>query len=340
MTGLLLLGLGLAAPAGSGDAGEDGSPTPHRFRSEQVQMGSPFVLTCYAQDESTATAAFAAASRRVKALTMILSDYHDRSELNRLCDTYTPGEPVRVSPDLARVLAAARGFSEASGGAFDVTVAPLSKLWRRVRRRKALPGEPELAAARAAVGWAAVTVDEAAGTVTITRPGVRLDLGGIAKGYAADAALAVMRDHGCGRCLIDAGGDLLAGEPPPGEPGWTVALPDGNTTLPLANAALATSGDAYKFVTIDGTRYSHILDPRTGRPLTESSTITVLAPTGMTADALASTVSVLGAEDGSRLLEKRCGVEGRVETAAGVVVTPGWPATPPAGAAPRSAGPR
>ena len=319
-----------------------------RVRVEQVQMGSPFVFTCYAPSEPAAISACRDAGRRVKAIAHALSDYHDVSELNRLCDSYVVGEPVAVSDDLFRVLAAARGVSERSGGAFDATVGPLVKLWRRTRRTGELPDPADLAAARARVGWGAVRLSRGDGnaaapsppaplpagrgettrlngTVTFARPGVRLDLGGIAKGYAADEALAVLRSRGITRALIDAGGDVVAGDPPPGRDGWAVGLGgEGEGTIALANGAVATSGDAYKFTEIDGVRYSHIVDPRTGLGLTDRSTVTVLAPTGMTADALASAVSVLGPAAGVTLLERTDGAEGRVVNEDGVRATSGW----------------
>ena len=302
-------------------------------------MGSPFVFTCYARSEAAAKNACRDAGRRVKELAAALSDYHDASELNRLCDAYTPGEPVPVSADLARVLRRAREISEASGGAFDVTVGPLVKRWRRVRRTRVLPPPEELAALRERVDWTAVAVSEPTdgdepATVTIARSGVRLDLGGIAKGYAADEAGRVLRDHGVTRFLIDAGGDLLAGDPPPGEVGWTIGLPDASDPdapptafLTLANAAVATSGDAYKFTLIGGVRYSHLVDPRTGLGLTDRSTVTVTAPTVMTADALASAVSVLGPQDGLALLNRTDGVEGRVVNERGVNASNAWRAS-------------
>ena len=288
-------------------------------------MGSRFVLTCYAADPDAAKIACVAAGRRVRAVSAALSDYHDASELNRLCDRYAVGVPEPVSDDLFRVLRAARGFSETSGGAFDVTVGPVVKLWRRTRRTRELPDPADLAAARERVGWEAVTLDEEARTVTFARPGVRLDLGGIAKGYAADAALAALRERGITRALIDAGGDLVAGDPPPGRDGWAVGLggEDGEL-LSLANAAVATSGDAYKFTEVAGVRYSHIVDPRTGLGLTDRSTVTVIAADGTTADALASAVSVLGPENGVALLERTDGAEGRVETPEGVRTTAGF----------------
>ena len=119
-----------------------------------------------------------------------------------------------------------------------------------------------------------------------------LDLGGIAKGYAADAAVRVLSEHGIEAVLVDAGGDVAVGAPPPDETGWLVDLPNGES-IRLAHAAVATSGDAYRFVTVDGVRYSHIVDPRTGLGVVGQPTVTVVAPNATTADALASAVSVM-----------------------------------------------
>ena len=349
MSGIILtacVAAGLAGGAGGGPPAPPDAAAPDaagawtRVRVEQVQMGSPFVFTCYAGSEAPAKNACRDAGRRVKELTAALSDYHDGSELNRLCDGYVPGRPVAVSADLARTLARAAEVSAASDGAFDVTVGPLVKRWRRVRRTRELPPPEELAALRDRVDWRAVAVNEEAGTVTFARPGVRLDLGGIAKGYAADEAGRVLRAAGVTRFLIDAGGDLLAGDPPPGEAGWTIGLPPLAPTAPdapptrfrtLANAAVATSGDAFKYTEIDGERYSHIVDPRTGLGLTDRSTVTVVAPDGMTADAYASAVSVLGPERGVGLLDRTPGVEGRVINEDGVRDSAGFPDRRPDG---------
>ena len=303
-----------------------------RVEVEQAQMGSPFLFTCYAPSEEAAKNACRAAGRRVKAITAALSDYHDASELNRLADAYTVGEPVEVSEDLFRVLTKAKEVSEASGGAFDVTVGPLVKRWRRVRREGVLPTAEERSELLDRVGWGAVELNAEARTVTFTKPGVRLDMGAVAKGYAADEALKVLAAAGITRALIDAGGDVRAGDPPPKLVGWSVRVedpadPTGDlpAILTLKHGAVATSGDRYKGVEIAGVRYSHILDPRTGLGLTNGITATVSAGDAMTADALASAVCVLGADAGLALLERTDGAEGRVVTTDGAERrTTGW----------------
>jgi thiamine biosynthesis lipoprotein len=204
------------------------------------------------------------------------------------------------------------------------------RLWRRARRQKKLPSRERLKQARAHVGYEFVRLDRDAQTVTLLKAGMRLDLGGIAKGYAADRALAVVREHGIGRALVDGSGDISIGDPPPGKPGWRIAVGNRLGTLTsqseqeggaaeqvaeflvLHNAAVATSGDAFQYVEIDGVRYSHLIDPHTGVGLTDHSTVTIIAPDGITADSLASAVSVLGPERGMKLIETTPGCAARI----------------------------
>jgi thiamine biosynthesis lipoprotein len=189
-----------------------------------------------------------------------------------------------VSDDLRDVLRAAVAVSEASDGAFDVTVGPLVALWRAARATGRLPDAAALEAARAKVGWRKL---EVRGNHVELAPGMRLDLGGIGKGYAADAALATLRARGVERALVDIGGDLALGEGP-----WTVRV--AGEPRELERCGVAASGDTERFVEVDGVRYSHLLDPRTGLGLTHGIEVTVIAPTATEADAWASAASVLG----------------------------------------------
>jgi FAD:protein FMN transferase len=150
---------------------------------------------------------------------------------------------------------------------------------------------------------------------------MRLDLGGIAKGFAADAALSELKKHGLTHALVRASGDIAAGDPPPGEPGWKVGLAPLNPDDPpsvfvsLKNQAISTSGEARQHLVVNGKRYSHLIDPRTGDPLTGRLSITVIAPHGIDADSLASAVAVLGPEQGLKLIDKREGVSAYIITA-------------------------
>ncbi|MEX2288509.1 MAG: FAD:protein FMN transferase [Planctomycetaceae bacterium] len=287
-----------------------------RYEFFQIQMGTPFKITLYSPDEDTANTASRAAFRRVKQLNAIFSDYDPDSETSQFCRRSGPGKPVALGSEMQHVLTRAIAVSQASEGAFDVTVGPVVKLWRKARRKQRLPDASELAAARQLVGYQLVRIDAAAGTGELLKPGMQLDFGGIVQGYAADEALAVLRRHSIKRALIDASGDVVAGDPPPGRNGWTIGIgaltkPDEPPThfLSLKNAAVATSGDAYQALEIDGVRYSHIVDPKTGVGLTRRSSVTVVAADGITVDGLSTAVSVLGPERGLQLIERTKGAD-------------------------------
>jgi thiamine biosynthesis lipoprotein len=277
-------------------------------------MGVPFRIVLYAPDKETATASARGAFNRIKQLNDILSDYDDDSELSRLSRTSGQGCAVKLSDDLWRVLIEARKIAETSRGSFDVTVGPVVNLWRRARRVQRLPDSGILAEARKAVGYNNLKLDPTDRTAKLLMPNMRLDLGGIAKGYAVDEALKMLRARGVTRALIAGGGDLAAGDPPSGKKGWRIEIapldvPDAPPArfVRIANRALATSGDVFQRVEIDGVRYSHIVDPRTGIGLFDHSLVTVIARDCTTADALATAVSVLGPKAGLKLIESTKG---------------------------------
>jgi thiamine biosynthesis lipoprotein len=276
-------------------------------------MGTQFGIALYAPDEETARRAFEAGFARIGELDDRLSDYDATSELSRLSQASPTTEPVSLSDDLWKVLVASQEISRRSSGAFDVTVGPLTQLWRRARRQKELPDEDRLRAALEAVGYQHLRLNAANQTAELLKPKMRLDLGGIAKGFACDEALRAMAKHGVTRALVNGGGGLSLGDSPPGEKGWKVGVApleaeaEPSRVLLLANCGIATSGDAWQFVEIGGIRYSHIVDPRTGLGLTTRSSVTVVAPNGALADGLATAASVLGPETGLQLVEETPG---------------------------------
>jgi len=277
-----------------------------RFEYSQVHMGVRVRVIVYA-DTATASRAASAAFARVAELDAALSDYRAGSEINRLADR--AGESVRVGEDLYAVLELALRLARESGGAFDPTVGPLTRLWRAARRSGTLPAPDVLERARALVGPEKVSLDSAARTVRLAEPGMRLDLGGIAKGYVLQEALRALKREGVRRALVEAGGDIVAGDPPPAHEGWRIEIPVATGELArraaaLANAAIATSGDAEQFVVIDGVKYSHVVDPRTGLALTNGLSATVIAENGALADALATTATILGTEAGQAFIAR------------------------------------
>ena len=310
----LLLGLCLSLLAA------DDLASTVRYEASEIHMGTRFHVILYASDPQAAQTALRATFARIGQLDEMLSDYRSHSELNRLSRTAPSDRFVPVSSELFEVLRFAQSVSRHSDGAFDVTVGPLTRLWRRARRKKRLPTNANLAKARAAVDFRAVRLDVAHTSIQLMRPRMRLDLGGIAKGYAVDEALRCLREHRIQRALVDGGGDIAVGEPPPGKIAWAIAVaeldPDAvpRRFLKLRNQAVATSGDARQFVEIDGRRYSHIVDPRTGLGLPHRSRVTVVAGNGALSDSLASAVSVLGPERGLSLVERLPGIEAQVTT--------------------------
>ena len=294
--------------------------TLERFEFSRVEMGMSFHIVLYAANTNHAHQAATAAFDRVRALNALFSDYEDDSELTRLSRSSGQNQAVPISPELADVLQRAQALAERTQGAFDVTVGPYVVLWRRARRQRELPRPDLMELARDRVGYAKLHLDPVQRTALLAVPRMRLDLGGIAKGYALDEALRVLDRHGLNRTLVSGGGDLVAGDPPPGRKGWSIALtpldqPDGmpSAHLLLTRHAVATSGDLFQYVEIEGIRYSHLVDPRTGMALTERRLVTVTAPDSTTADSLSTALSVLGPQPGLELIAELPGVEARIQ---------------------------
>lgn len=291
----------LAAPLLAGEG------ALQRFEYSLPRMGTLFRIELYAPTEEAATAAAMAAFERIEKLEQLLSDFREDSELS-LLTREGAGAPKQVSAELFALLERSLEISRLSDGAFDVTIGPVSHLWRRARHEGRLPDPAELERARKLVDYRLVELDPQARTVMLRASGMKLDLGAIGKGYAADEALKVLESRGFPRALIDAGGDLRVGAPPPGRAGWRVEVSDPAPSgepciLTLHGVGIATSGDAYQRLERDGERYSHIINPHDGRGLRGISSVTVIAADGTTADALATTLSVLSVEEGLRLLE-------------------------------------
>jgi thiamine biosynthesis lipoprotein len=314
--GMFLTGLMICAlAAGCSTSG----PTLERFEYAQIIMAVEARITLYAEDETTARAAAGDAFDRMNALDAVMSDYRADSEVMRLCRA-PAGEAVAVSPDLLRVLQASIDMSRQTHGAFDVTIGPVVRLWRDARRAGRLPDADALREARARTGWRLVDLDPAGSAVTLRAAGMSLDLGGIGKGFAVDEAIAVLRAAGAGRCLVNLGGDLAAWDPPPGEQGWIVEIETGAgagagktpSRITLHRAAVATSGDLEQFIEIDDVRYSHIVNPATGLGLTNRRAVTVVAHDAITADALASALSVM--DEGAERLLRAHGASAQIET--------------------------
>lgn len=258
-----------------------------------------------------------AAFDAIKHVSSLMNAYQETSDIGRL-NTAEPQTPIPVAPETFMVLLEAQRFHRLSGGAFDITVMPLAAIYKPLitafqdsgEEPTALPSEDIVAAARAAVGSQFLYLDENSLTVTLQRDHMRVDLGAIAKGYAVDAAIQALKKCGIRNGLVSIGGEVRTiGTHPDGSP-WNIAITNpahpGKTsqTLHLSAASVATSGNYHQFFDFQGKRYSHIIDPRTGLPLTNALvSVTVISHTSCTAaDALATAVSVLGVDEGKKLL--------------------------------------
>jgi thiamine biosynthesis lipoprotein len=275
-------------------------------------MGIDARIVVYAPNSKTAETACEAAFRRVAELEAIMSDYRPDSELMRLC-AKAGGPPVHVSPDLFRILQRSQLIAKQTDGAFDVTVGPLIQLWRKARRETKLPDPMTIANAKRAVGWQKMTLDPIGHRVRLSVPAMRLDLGGIGKGYASDEALKALKKNGVTIALIEMGGDIVLGSAPPNTAGWKIEVPnaEGNATLAkanptptinLKNCAISSSGDTEQFVEIGGVRYSHVVDPKTGRGITKRAQATVIAPNGFTSDPLSTALTIIDKSMQAKLL--------------------------------------
>ncbi len=278
------------------------SRTLERFEFSKPQMGAPFRIVLYANSRERAKNAAEAAFKRVQALNQIFSDYETDSELSELSRTAGSGKAVPVSDDLWRILIRAQQFARLSDGAFDVTVGPCISLWRKARREKRLPDPARLSETLRSVGYQNFELKNK--TARLLVPDMKLDLGGIAKGYAVDEAMEVLKGHGIRRALVAAAGDIRVSKSPPDKPGWQIEIGSPAKIVSTSQTAVSTSGDIFQFLEVNGVRYSHIVDPRTGVGLTNQLLVTVIAEDSTTADALATAISVLGPLKGKDLAKR------------------------------------
>jgi FAD:protein FMN transferase len=302
----------------------NGYSQTRKYTFQRPKMGSPFIITAYADDSIQLSKAVDLAYKRVDTLNQIFSDYLETSEINTLCNTAKLHIAYPISSDLYHILKLSKAAFEDSNGAYDVTIAPIIQLWRKARKEKVLPHKNDLKIALKKVGFNKINIDKTLKIMFLTE-GMRLDFGGIVKGYAAQEAVDILSKNGFPNCLADAGGDLAIGNPPRPPKGaldklpplgWSIGISFPNSEneiipqfLYLKNQAVATSGDLYQSVEINGKTYSHIVNPKTGLGLTHRRNVTVIAPDGAQADWLATACSVLKIKKAMKLVKKYPNVE-------------------------------
>ena len=310
---VMIVCLSLAAVSFSSCAGKDRADADS---GHQLVMGTFAHIVAVAKDTGTAKRCVQAALEEIRKVDDLMSDYKSDSEISRV--NREAGErAVKVSESTYEVLQRSVEFSEMTGGAFDITVGPLVALFREAKENKVAPSEEQIAQARSKVGFEKLKLDSENKTVQFSDKGMLLDLGGIAKGYAIDKAIEAAQRNGAIGAMVDIGGDVRCfGLPPEGKDHWLIGLQDPKSAiegigggelqlvLKVTNAAVATSGDYQQFVFIEGKHYSHIIDRRTGTSAEGLSSVTIIADNATDADALATSLSVMGTEKGLAIIEK------------------------------------
>ena len=324
----LVLGLGACAP---GPAREPAAAREVVVSDGRYAMGTVLEITVVGREPGAARAALDEAFAVAERLEPLLSNWQPDSALVHLNAAAGRG-PRPVDPELARVLAASLDLARRTRGAFDVTVGPLVALWRAAGARGRLPSAAELARARAAVGSHVLRVDPEAGTAEVAHADGSIELGGIAKGWALDRMAERLRAAGVESALLSFGqSSLWAMGAPPGEPGWRLAVRDpaggyaGVATL--RERAVSVSGSVGQWVEIEGGRYGHVIDPRSGQPLVRAAQAMVLADDATSAEAFSKALLVLPPAEGIALLEAEPGCEALLIEADGRrYETSGWQA--------------
>jgi len=291
------------------------------LKREEAIMGTSIVVELWADERTAGEAAIQAVMDEMHRIDRAMSPFKEDSELSRI-NREAHQAPVPVSAEMARLIVRAAEFSELSGGAFDITYAAVGHLYDY--RNRVRPSDAELEKARAAIGWRGLVLDSQARTVRFAKPGMRIDLGGFAKGHAVDNAAAILRRRGIAHAMVSAGGDSRVIGDRRGRP-WTIGIRDPRrpgqvaAMLPLEDVSISTSGDYERYFDADGTRFHHLIDPATGKSPREIQSVTILADDGLTSEALSKIVFVSGVERGMALVESQSGVDAVVVDAAGAL---------------------
>lgn len=281
-----------------------------RYEDSRVSMACVYAIVVYGHDQTPLEQAVNAALDEVDHIDRLMSNYKKESELSRV-NRDAAKSPVKVDRELFDFIAECLRYSRESDGAFDVTVGPLMKAWGFFRGEGRMPSEAELAEARNRIGYQRVILNQKDKTISFDKPGIELDLGGIAKGYAVDRAVEVLEKYGITSALVSAGGSTIyALGAPPGKSTWEVEIQDPvdrnriATTVRLKDQTLSVSGSYEKFFKLNGVRYSHVMNPRTGKPAQGVLSVAVVTDDGTSGDALDNVFYVLGVERSKALLNK------------------------------------
>ena len=281
-----------------------------RFEFSQIKMGSSFNLIFYHTDSMEANTVAKECYSLVDSFNNIFSDYSETSEVGRLALLHLV-KAQNVSDELFNMILLSQQAWKRSKKTFDVTIGSLTQLWRKVKKENRFPTEEEVKTAKKMTGFNNLIINESAKTISFKKPGIRFDFGAIVPGYVAQKIMNLLISKNITKALVDASGDIVISDPPPGKNGWTIAinLPESeneiwNKKLELENFAVSTSGDVYRYIIHNGIKYSHIIDPRTGYGVTSQRNVTVINKYGADADWLATSCSILPIKKALKLTKK------------------------------------
>jgi FAD:protein FMN transferase len=282
-----------------------------RFSFSQPKMASPFIITFYDDDSAHATITAQQCFALVDKYVLVYSDYIDSSELNLLCAKSGSGVAVPVSAALMDIMLQCKTAFEKSGGSFDITLGPLTRLWRKARKEKIFPNDKSIKEKLAVTGFSKIIIGSLQQTILLTQKGMQLDLGGIAQGCIAQKVINFLKENNIVNALVNVSGDIAVIGKPPGMPGWTIGInvPQSNKELLnkkllITNKAVTTSGDVYQYMEYRGKRYSHIINPKTGYGITSRRNVTVIANDATTADWLTKACSLLPINKAKKLTQQ------------------------------------
>jgi thiamine biosynthesis lipoprotein len=281
-----------------------------RFEFSGNKMGSSFNIIFYHSDSLEATQLAKESFSIVDSLNNIFSDYSSESEVGKLA-FQTNKTDIQVSDELFSMIIRAKDAWKRSGKTFDITIGALTQLWRNAKKETRFPSEAEIKAAKDLVGFKKLIINERSKTISFKKPGIRLDFGGIVPGFTAQRVIDFLKTKNINIALVDASGDIVMSDAPPGKDGWTIGinLPENENEiwdkkLELKNFAVSTSGDVYRYTIHNGIKYSHIIDPGTGYGVTSQRNVTVITKYVADADWLATACSILPIKKALKLAKK------------------------------------
>lgn len=278
-----------------------------KFSYSEMKMGSAFNLIIVSADSNKANHLARKSYELVDSLNHIFSNYDSSSELSKI-NASAGLLPYKMSRAMLDLVQKSQYAYIQSKGAYDISIGPLSSLWRNARKAKLFPEASTVLATKKLVGFAQIKINKRLGTIFLPNANMQLDFGGIAKGYIAQWVINFLKANGIQQALVDAGGDIVMSGPPLNQKGWLIGvnLPETtdqllNKKLQLSNCSVATSGDVYQFIEYKGVKYSHIINPLTGYGVTNLRNVTIVAKTGATADWLATACSILPIKEAKQL---------------------------------------